>query len=711
MKTQAGTRDEEAEEARTNRLAEESSPYLRQHAHNPVDWYPWGAEALRRAREESKPIFLSIGYAACHWCHVMERESFENPAVAAVLNEHFVSIKVDREQRPDVDEIYMTAVQMMTGSGGWPLTVFLTPELEPFFGGTYFPPEDRYGRPGFKRVLEHIAGLWGENPDGVRESARSLTGALRDAVALAPAGEGGLDASLTPRAARELAAAFDRAWGGFGEAPKFPPSGAITLLLREYARTGDEGLLRMATTTLDRMARGGMYDQIGGGFHRYSTDERWLVPHFEKMLYDNALLARAYLEAWQIAGKELYRRVAAETLDYLLRDMSDRGGGFHSSEDADSEGEEGVFYVWGPDEVSAVLGEEDGELFCATYGVTEAGNFEGQSILNLLRAPEETASERGIPLEELEERLAPLREKLLRAREGRVRPGKDDKILAAWNGMAISALARGQQVLGDERYGKAAARAADFVLTGMLSDGRLLRSHPGAGSPGAARRIPGFLDDYAEMINGLVDLYEATFDPGWLEAADQLCRRMLDDFWDEERGGFFYTSADHTDLLVRTKPYHDGAVPSGNSTAAVALLRLSRLFESELYRQRAEATIGSASALMRSRPSILLNMISAADRHLLPSHEVVIAGEADGEDTKRLLEVVRSAWIPNRTLALAEPGGTPFLEPGREMPLLEGRRMISGRAAAYVCEDLACQRPVTEAAELEELLREIGTIR
>ena len=566
--------------AHTNRLAKETSPYLLQHAHNPVDWYPWGEEALRRAREENKPIFLSIGYAACHWCHVMERESFEDPATAKILNKHFISIKVDRQQRPDVDEIYMTAVQMMTGRGGWPLSVFLTPDLKPFFGGTYFPPEDLHGMPGFKTVLHRVAEVWREQPDDVVDNAQRMVEALRANVAPEPSRTGVPDASVLFAAAGELREQFDTQWGGFGGAPKFPPSGAIALLLRQYARSGDAMLLYMVTVTLDRMAQGGMYDQLGGGFHRYSVDAMWLVPHFEKMLYDNALLTRVYLEAWQATGREPYREVAAGILDYVIRDMTDARGGFHSAEDADSEGEEGKFYVWQPGEIKAVLGEEDGELFCRYYGVSEEGNFEGHNILTAPRDPASRLGATTLTTEQWRDRLARSRERLLTHRNERVRPGKDDNVLAAWNGMMISALARGYQVLGDRRYLAAAQKAADFVLDEMVRDGRLMRAYRGTA------RLPGYLDDYAEMAGGLIDLYEADFDRQWLEAADTLAGKMVADFWDDRDGAFFYTSAAHKNLLVRTKPFQDGAVPSGNSTATIVLLRLSKLLDNAEYRKR-----------------------------------------------------------------------------------------------------------------------------
>ncbi len=689
-----------------NRLAGETSPYLLQHAHNPVDWYPWGEEALSRARRENKPIFLSIGYSACHWCHVMERESFEDPEVAKILNANFISIKVDREERPDLDEIYMTAVQLMTGSGGWPLNVFITPELKPFYGGTYFPPGDRYGRPGFRKLLERIAQTWRENHEGISRTADELTRAIKDTVERHTAPADTLDATVLSHAAQELERVFDPEWGGFGRAPKFPPSGAIAVLLRQYARTGEKKLLQMATTTLDRMAHGGMYDHLGGGFHRYSIDDRWLVPHFEKMLYDNALLSRVYLEAWQVTGKELYRRVATEILDYVLRDMADRRGGFHSAEDADSEGEEGEFYVWNPDQIEAVLGNDDGAFFCEFYGVTKAGNFEGRSILHVPREPSEFAREKGISPNEMEERLARLRRKLREARDVRVRPGKDDKVIAAWNGMMISAFARGYQVLGEERFLKAAEKAADFVLTAMVHDGGLLRTYRAKGDAGecGTSKLPAYLDDYAEMANALIDLYEATFDLRWLEAADRLVCRMVADFWDEQNGGFFYTAVVHEDLLVRTKPYYDGAVPSGNSTATLVLLRLSGLLDNAAYGVKAQLVFTSTQGMMLAQPRGYLNLLCAADFFLHPSWEIAIAGKRGSADTRRFLELIHGRFIPNKVLAQVEPAAPGSKAVEERIPLLRYKGMISGKTTVYLCRNYKCKLPVTDPAALMKML-------
>lgn len=694
---------EHSSQGRVNRLAGESSPYLLQHAHNPVDWFPWSEEALRRAKEENKPIFLSIGYSACHWCHVMERESFEDDETANILNERFIPIKVDREEHPDLDEIYMTAVQMMTGSGGWPLSVFLTSKLEPFFGGTYFPPEDRHGLPGFKTVLRAVAELWHEQPERVARSADELVRTLRASVAQASSPGGPLEASLLSHAAAELKSQFDPTWGGFGGPPKFPDAGAIALLLRQHLHTGDEQLLEMAAVTLDRMAYGGIHDQIGGGFHRYAVDAGWLTPHFEKMLYDNALLAKTYLEAWQATGKNLYRRVAAGILDYVLREMSDPRGGFHSSQDADSEGREGKYYLWRPDEIQTVLGERDGAFFCQYYGVSEPGNFEGSNILHVPHEPAAFARRQGIAEQQLHDRLTPLRRRLLAERNRRVPPGKDDKVLAAWNGMMISALARGYQVLGEKRYLEAAQRAADFVLSEMVRDGALLRTYRNYGDGHGVSKLPGYLDDYAEVSCALVDLYEAGFDHCRLKAADQLARRMLADFWDERHGGFYYTSAAHSNLLVRTKPVYDGPVPSGNSTAARVLLRLSKLLDNQDYFSKAEDLLVSMAHGLRGQPRAHLHLLCAADFYLHPTREIAVAGRRDGDDTRRLLEIVHRKFIPNKILALVEPDAdSRSVEPA--VPLLAGKRMLSGKAAVYVCENFTCKQPIVDANTLEKAL-------
>lgn len=613
-----------AQPKHTNRLAEATSPYLLQHAHNPVDWYPWGPEAIQRARAEDKPIFLSIGYAACHWCHVMERESFENEAVAAVLNRDFVAIKVDREERPDLDEIYMTATQLMTQSGGWPMSVFLTPELKPFYAGTYFPPEDRYGRPGFLTLLNELARFWRERRSDVERQAERVAEAIAQLTS-GGSGQGVVTASLLRNAVSELSRGFDPQHGGFGSAPKFPPSMRLELLLRRYREERDDELLAMLETTLDFMARGGMYDQVGGGFHRYSVDERWLVPHFEKMLYDNALLARLYTLAFQETGEAYQERIAREILEYVLREMTHPDGGFYSTTDADSEGEEGKFFVWSPDEVKAVLGAEDGELFCRIYDVTPQGNFEGHSIPNLLqRGLPEWAEELGTDAESLAERLEPLRRKLWEHRERRVHPLLDDKILSGWNGLMIRAFADGYRIFQEDTYLEAAERAADFVLTRMRDGRRLLRSYRNG-----TAALNAYQEDYAYLSVALLDLYLATGEERWKDEGLALLDEMTERFWDEENGGYFFTSHDHEELITRTKSFQDGATPSGNSMAALALIRAARITGEAGYREQASAVLGMTAPQMAEMAAAFPNMLVAADEYLQTWKEAIRVPGAD----------------------------------------------------------------------------------
>jgi uncharacterized protein YyaL (SSP411 family) len=607
----------------TNKLIHETSPYLLQHAHNPVDWYPWGPEALEKARRENKPIFLSVGYSACHWCHVMEHESFESEEIARLLNASFVSIKVDREERPDLDDIYMAATQMMSGSGGWPMSVFLTPDLRPFFAGTYFPPTDRWGRPGFASVVTQLANAWSARRDEVERMADQVTERLARAVSL-EAAPGSVSRELVRRAVQRIGQEFDTVYGGFGGAPKFPPSMRLELIMRQYLLQPDPGLLQQVTVTLDRMARGGMYDQVGGGFSRYSVDERWLVPHFEKMLYDNALLAGVYLQGHELTGDPYYRRIASEIFQFVTREMTDEGGGFYSALDADSEGHEGKFYVWTPDEVIAVLGKEDGRRFNQVYDITPAGNFEGKSIPNLKRPVEEWAREWRVEPDALWQELDGMRAKLYEARARRVWPGLDDKILTSWNGLMIRAFALGFRVLGEERYRSAAETAATFALDRLQQDGRLLRAHRGGRS-----KLNGYLDDYAFLILGLIELHEATGEARWLEAARSLTGTMDRLFWDVENGGYFFTSSDHEQLLTRAKKAEDGAIPSGNSMAAIALLRLGRLTGEPEPIERAERILNYYARWMEQAPAAFPNMLVAADLFLsvgAPSAAAIAAG-------------------------------------------------------------------------------------
>ncbi|PYQ07605.1 MAG: hypothetical protein DMF83_09050, partial [Acidobacteria bacterium] len=680
----------------TNRLIGATSPYLLQHAHNPVDWFPWGEEALARAREQGKPILLSIGYSACHWCHVMERESFEDEAIADLMNRHFVSIKVDREERPDLDDVYMAATLAMNqGQGGWPMTVFLTPDQEPFFAGTYFPPEDRWGRPGFATVLERIAELWAKDRESVKEQGAQLAEYLRENAQAAPGGAVGEEALRA--AAEQLGREFDAQWGGFGPAPKFPPSAGLSLLLRVHRRFGDESALEMVRKTLDAMARGGMYDQVGGGFARYSTDARWLVPHFEKMLYDNAQLARAYLEGFQATGEDLYRRVAAETLDYVRREMTDRAGGFYSATDADSEGEEGKFFVWTPAEVRDAMGPGDGELarrFCAYYDVTEAGNWEGKSIPNAPRPLEEVARELGITAAELERSLADARARAYAARQKRVAPSLDDKVLTAWNGLMISAFAEGFRALGDARYLAAARQAADFLLTALRRpDGRLLRTW----RAGRAH-LDAYLEDYAFLAEALVDLYEAGGAPKYLDEAAALADRIREDFAAEE-GGFFSTARGHESLIVRPREGHDGAIPSANAAAAMALARLSYHLDRPDLREEAVRAVRAWGKPIGRQPRSFAKGLAVVDFLLEGPVELALVGTAGEAGFDALRREIGPRYLPNRIVAHHDPAAGEA-----RSPLLRGKALVGGRAALYVCRGYACQRPVTDPAKVSEAL-------
>lgn len=612
-----------------NRLAGESSPYLLQHARNPVAWYPWGAEALEKARREDKPIFLSIGYSACHWCHVMEHESFENADIARYLNEHFVSIKVDREERPDLDQIYMHAVQVLTGRGGWPMSTFLTPELQPFYGGTYWPPSSRMGMPGFDQVLAAVVDAWRNRRAQVLQQAQELTQRIQLLDPDVPA-----DAELTPDLLRsaesDLLRSFDRAQGGFGGAPKFPQPMALRLALRLWKRRSNPRLLELVETTLDKMRRGGIYDHLAGGFARYSVDERWLVPHFEKMLYDNALLADAYLDGFLATRNTDYARVVRETLDYVLAYMTDPFGGFHSTEDADSEGEEGKFYLWTPVEVEAVLGPEAGQRFCYVYDVTPAGNFEHRNILNLPKTVEQCAALKGWDLPELERELADSRAKLLAERDRRVRPGKDDKVLVSWNALMIHALARAAGPLDEPRYLAAATRAAEFLLTALRRpDGRLQHSWRG----GVAKH-DAYLDDYTYLIEALLALYEASFEERWIEEAAAFAERVLGEFRDVA-GGFFFVSDSHETLITRPKDVYDNATPSGTAMAATCLVRLGKLTGRTDYVAAAAEALKLALPVMQRAALAAAQSLIALDLWLGPTAEIAIIGDATEEQTAR----------------------------------------------------------------------------
>jgi hypothetical protein len=683
-----------------NRLAKETSPYLLQHAYNPVDWYPWGEEALSRARDLNRPIFLSIGYSACHWCHVMERESFEDEQVAAVLNEHFVSIKVDREERPDLDEIYMQATLALNqGQGGWPMSVFLTPEQQPIFAGTYFPSSDRWGRPGFITILRKVAELWRANPEALRRQAGHLTEQLRESLypaAPTAVGEAEMDAAVM-----QFAEDFDPRYGGFGSAPKFPPATGLSFLLRRYHRTREAQTLHMVRKTLDGMAAGGMYDQIGGGFARYSTDERWLVPHFEKMLYDNALLARTYLEAFQVTSEPEYRRIVTETLDYVLREMTSLEGGFYSATDADSEGVEGKFFVWTPEEIRAVVPtEEEARRFCTYYDITPGGNWvephtpkdqRPVSIPNVPRPLSEVARELEITPEELRSSIVRLRPLVYEARRKRVPPGLDDKIIVAWNGMMLSAMAEGARVLGDRGYLAAAARAADFLLTRLSRpDGALFRTYRAGQS-----RAAGCLEDYAFLAEGLIDLYEAGGSERYLHEAVRLAERILADFSDPQNGGFFTTAMDHESLIIRSREGPDGATPSGNAVAASVLARLSFHYGREDFRQAAADAIRAHGRQISRHPRAFAKSLIIADLLLYGPVELAFVGTPGEPGSEALWLETGRQFVPRRIIAHKDPA-----EPASTHPLLAGKALVNGKAVLYVCRNFACQAPITDPAQI-----------
>jgi uncharacterized protein YyaL (SSP411 family) len=686
-----------ATQKHTNRLINESSPYLLQHAHNPVDWYPWGDDAFERARKKDKPIFLSIGYSTCHWCHVMERESFTNERIAKIMNEHFVSIKVDREHRPDVDEIYMSAVQMMTGSGGWPLSVFLTPEGKPFYGGTYFPPNDMYGRPGFERLLLAIADAWKNKREDLINSASRLSESL--ASPAMPTKKMKLSPTMLKDAFDRSRNIFDTVNGGFGSAPKFPQPTNLSLLLCYWQRTGDAQALQMVEKTLDAMARGGIYDHIGGGFHRYATDARWLVPHFEKMLYDQALLSKVYLQAYQITKKKEYATIAREIFDYVLRDMTDAQGGFYSAEDADSEGKEGTFYLWSPKQIASVLDKDQSAIFNAYYGVTKKGNFEeGKSILNVATSMEQLAKMFRRDRAAITNVLITSRSKVFVQREKRIRPDRDDKVITAWNGLMISSLAYGGAVLQEEKYTKAAERAATFILEVLHRQGRLIRYY----RQGRVIEL-GFLDDYAFMIAGLLDLYEATFDAKWLFEAKKLSEKMIELFADDEHGGFFLTGKDGKKLITRTKPVSDGAIPSGNSIAALALLKLGRITMNQRFTEQGSEVLESFSQQLEQSPGYSSAMLTALSFWLGPTQEIVIAGNAEATDTKKMLKLLRSKFLPNAVVLLHGPGpeGSDIEQ---VVPFIKNQTMIGDKTTAYVCENYVCKQPVNKMDDLDKML-------
>jgi uncharacterized protein YyaL (SSP411 family) len=671
-----------------NRLAKETSPYLLQHANNLVDWYPWSDEALSRAQAEDKPILLSIGYSACHWCHVMAHESFENTEIARLMNQHFINIKVDREERPDLDSIYMQAVQAITGSGGWPLTVFLTPDRQPFFGGTYFPPQDRHGLPSFPRVLQTVIEAYKNRRNDVKKASKQIMAVLTSPATTAKASKA-LSADSLKQAHLALERDFDRENGGFGGAPKFPQPLVLEFLLR-YSRKGEtKNALNMVKTTLEKMARGGIYDQIGGGFHRYATDNRWLVPHFEKMLYDNALLSQVYLHAYLVTSQELFRSVAGATLDYVLREMASPKGGFYSTQDADSEGIEGKYYLWTAEEITELLNKEDGQTVMDYFGASGEGNFEGRNILHVTEQPEPQALGA----------IGRAKKSLFQKREQRVKPGRDEKILASWNGLMLSSLAEAACALSRRNYLEAAVASASFLLNPMTTEGYLKHSYKDGQS-----RIDGYLDDYAAVIGGLMSLHQATLGGRWLQEAIRLTDIMLERFWDEATGTLYDASEEQPDLIIRPKSTTDGATPSGASMAVTVLLKLSRLTDNARYEKVALKALQSVRELLPLYPLSFSNWLCALDFYLSEPREIALVGPSDSPATLEILYALSKLWLPNAVIAARDPTDP---TPITGLKLLENREMIDNKPTVYVCQRHSCQQPVTDVAALEKQLREV----
>ncbi len=680
-----------------NRLIHEKSPYLLQHAYNPVHWFPWGAEAFATAKQADKPVFLSIGYSTCYWCHVMEQESFDNPGVAALMNDTVVAIKVDREERPDIDALYMSAVQGLTGQGGWPLTVFLTPDGEPFWGGTYFPPEDRFGRPGMTTTLRSIAEAWRTKRQDILRSSQSITRAIQAELRVEQTTP--LSADTLAAGVAQFTAQYDATFGGFGPAPKFPRSHGLSFLLRGWYRSRDPEVLKMVERTLEAMACGGIHDHIGGGFHRYATDQEWLVPHFEKMLYDQALLARTYVEAYQITKRPRYAEVAHDIFAYVLRDLRDAGGAFYSAEDAGKVGQEGAFYVWTPQELDELLGQETATLFNQFYHVTPGGNFEhGTTILTSPETLEAFAARFGRPVAAVHAHLDAARARVLEARNRRARPHRDDKILTDWNGLMIGALAYGAQGLQEPRYAQAAKEAATFLMDELESTGQLLHRYRDGDAS-----IPAFLEDYAFLSGGLLDLYTATGETRWLAEAIRLTKTMVQLFWDEQAGGFFLTSATHDPLIAKTKPLYDGAHPSGNSAAALILVRLAQLTMDPELTQSVERQMNALSGPVSQAPHAFPHFLIALDSWLGPSQEIVIAGSPQAPQTQAMLQVIRNRFLPRAVFAFQPADDTaPQIE--AILPFLAHQRPLQGKSTAYVCERHLCKLPTTNVDTLAELL-------
>ena len=689
-----------------NRLADSKSPYLLQHADNPVDWYPWGPEAFAKAAEEDKPIFLSIGYATCHWCHVMEHESFENPLVAALMNEAFINIKVDREERPDIDQVYMTVCQMMTGGGGWPLTIIMSPDRQPFYSATYIPRESQHGRIGMLDLIPRVAKLWQTDRDSIRGTSKQILEALEKMEGRSSGGN--IDKEAIDNAFNQFTGRYDSSHGGFGSAPKFPSPHNLVFLTRYWSRTGNDRALAMVSNSLEQMRLGGVYDQVGFGFHRYSTDAEWLVPHFEKMLYDQAMLVFAATEAWLATSNPVFERTAREIITYVLRDMTSPEGAFYSAEDADSEGEEGLFYLWTTSEMERILGNEDAAFAASVWNLETDGNYAdevkgrrtGRNIPHLTRSHEDMARDLKMTEQEFEKRLESVRSRLFEVREERVHPLKDDKVLADWNGLMAGAMAFAGRVFDQQEWVQAAQKATEFVFEEMhTKSGRMLhRYREGDAS------IPAFLDDYAFMTTAMLELYDATFEMKYIERAVKLQQQTYELFWDTKRGGFYFTAADNEELLVRQKEIYDGAIPSGNSTAADNLVRLARLTSDSEYLERANHIFAAFSSDANQMPSAHSQLMSALQRSIGPSLEIVVAGNPDSEDTAALIRAVREMYVPQAAVLLVPPGrsGSKIRELA---PFAESYELVDGNAAAYVCRDFTCQLPTTDPTKLKELLQ------
>jgi uncharacterized protein YyaL (SSP411 family) len=690
LKSEAKTepRPKMTAERRPNRLAGEKSPYLLQHAYNPVAWYPWGPEAVEKSKSENKPIFLSIGYSTCHWCHVMEHESFENDQIAKILNEKFVSIKVDREERPDLDEIYMRAIMAMHGQGGWPLSVFLTPDLKPFYGGTYFPPVPRHGIPGFVQVLEFISDLWTNKRDEIIRDSDELIKGLQQSYVLQPRDT--LPRSLLDDAYAQIVSVLDEQYGGFSSAPKFPLPTYLEFLLRYYRRSRKEPALKAVRKTLQSMSAGGIHDHLGGGFHRYSTDRFWLVPHFEKMLYDNAQLARVYLEAYQVTGDRSMLETASDTLEWMLREMRSPEGGFYSAQDADTPDGEGYYYTWTQSEITQAVGNDNSKLVCEFFGVIPEGNFEGgRSILHIKNPLERSALRSGIDLKVAEKVIAEAKMMLLEARSKRSKPAVDDKVISSWNGLAISALAQAYQVTGERKYLDAARSTSTFIIRNLIKEGRLLRRYRGGDAA-----IDGALDDYAFMTAALLDMYETTFDASWLRESIRLSEKMLELFWDSSSGGFMSSSSN---LLLKVKEGYDGPMPSGNAVAALTLLRLAELTGREKFKLRSESTMKVFVDVMESSPFSHTYMMCALD-FWFGSREIVVAGKEDDPLMRQMLLEIRKRYLPDKVLAVVD-GSVPEIS-----SLTQGKYSIGGSPTVFICQNFACQSPITQ---LQPLLVEL----